>query len=109
LLRADRLHLVPELERAGLVENLPAGDYHLPLPRLLEVTLDFYDAGVQVSTTARLAEIIQRHLTLAVEEILTFVRARIGESFAPSRAIEDLAHTLQVVDRHAPDAVGLLW
>ena len=109
MLGPDRLHLVSDLEATGLVERLPSGGYRLPLPKLLDVTLDFHAVGVHVRTTSALGAIISKHLGSAAEEILTFVRARIGESFSDSTALTDLARTLEVVDRRAVDAVGLLW
>jgi DNA-binding transcriptional MerR regulator len=107
-LRPEHLHLLPDLEVAGLVEARADGGYRLPLPRLLTTTLEFAEVGVQVTTTARLASIISRHLTGAAEEILTYLRGQIGDSFS-STDLPDLARTLEVVDRRAPEAVGLLW
>jgi DNA-binding transcriptional MerR regulator len=107
-LRPEHLHLLPDLEMAGLIEPRPDGGYRLPLPRLLATTIDFAEVGVQVMTTAKLAGILRRHLTGAAEEILTFLRGQIGDSFS-STDLPDLARTLEVVDQRAPEAVGLLW
>lgn len=107
-LRPEHLHLLPDLEAVGLLEPLPDGGYRLPLPRLLATTIDFAEVGVQVGTTAKLAGILRRHLTGAAEEILTYLRGQIGDSFS-SGDLPDLARTLEVVDQRAPEAVGLLW
>src|SRR5690606_5916296 len=101
-------HLLPELERHGLLERLPDGRFRLPLPRLLGTTVAFAEVGVQVEVTVELANIVSRHLTDAADEILRFLRSRIGDSFS-SGDLDELAATLEVVDRRAPEAVGLLW
>jgi DNA-binding transcriptional MerR regulator len=101
--------LVPELESVGLLRQLPSGRYRVPLPTMLDITLEFHDVGVHVPTSAELAQIIIGHLTQAAEEILTFVRSRVGDSFAASRDPSDIARTLEVVDRRAVEAVGLMW
>lgn len=101
--------LIPDLEAIGLVRRLPTGRFRLPLPTMLDITLEFHDVGVQVPISAELAQIIIGHLTQAAEEILTFVRTRVGDSFASSRDPADLARTLEVVDRRAVEAVGLMW
>jgi DNA-binding transcriptional MerR regulator len=108
-LGADHAHLVDDLEAVALVDRLPDGHFRLPLPSLLDIALQFHDVGVQVRTSGRLAAIISAHLTDAAEEILTFVRTQMGETFAGSRESEDILRTLRVVDRLAIDAVGLLW
>jgi DNA-binding transcriptional MerR regulator len=106
---AEHAHLVADLESIGLVRRLPSGNYRLPLPTMLDITLEFHDVGVQVPTSAELAQIIIGHLSRAAEEILTFVRGRIGETFVGSREPADIARALEVVDRRAVEAVGLMW
>jgi DNA-binding transcriptional MerR regulator len=105
----DHAELVTDLESIGLVRRLPSGNFRLPLPTMLDITLEFHDVGVQVPTSSELAQIIIGHLTRAAEEILTFVRGRIGETFVGSREPADIARALEVVDRRAVEAVGLMW
>jgi DNA-binding transcriptional MerR regulator len=105
----EHAELIEDLEAVALVLALPDGRYRIPLPKLLDITLEFHEVGVHVRTSAELAGIITGHLTAAAEEILTFVRGQIGETFAHSRDPYDVSRTLEVVDRRALDAVGLLW
>jgi DNA-binding transcriptional MerR regulator len=108
-LGADHLDLLRDLHEAGLVEALPDGRYRLARPKLLDITLDFHDAGVHVRTSSVLGLIIAHHLSEAAEEILTYVRRHMGESFSDSTAPGDIARTLEVVDRRAGEAVSVLW
>jgi DNA-binding transcriptional MerR regulator len=106
---AQHEDLIGELERILLVQRLPDGRYRLPMPSLLDITLEFHDVGVHVETSAELAGIIVGHLTAAAEEILTFVRGQMGRTFVRSEDPGDIARTLEVVDRRAIEAVGFLW
>jgi len=108
-LGAAHVDLLTDLQATGLVEALADGRYRFPRPKLLDITLAFHDAGVHVRTSSMLGLIIARHLGEAAEEILTFVRGRMGESFSDSTALADIARTLEVVDHRAGEAVALLW
>jgi DNA-binding transcriptional MerR regulator len=101
--------LVDELIRATLLHPDGADErYVVPRPRLLEIALQMEAAGVEIGTSSVMAQILTDHLSAAVADLLVMARERLGNGFG-SYDPQQLRLTLDVVDRLAVEAVGLLF
>jgi DNA-binding transcriptional MerR regulator len=106
----DREHIVEELLGAGLLTYDPDSDaYVVPSPRLLDITLAYERAGVDVATSFAIAGIVSRHLDHAIDELLLYVRERMGQGFSVSDEVADVSQTLEVVNSRAVEAVSVLF
>jgi DNA-binding transcriptional MerR regulator len=99
------------LLRIGAVEREEGGGqrFRVPSSGLLHVALRLLDAGIDLETAGRMADIVRRHLTAAVAELLASLSERAGRGFGRRGTAADLGGAIEGLRPVAADAVRLIF
>ena len=104
--------LIAALGRAGLVHHQgdgPARTYVLPSLGLLDISLRLYDAGVDIETGAKAAELIRKRMRRAADDLLAHFLKRTGRGFARSGSPRDVNEALAALRAVDAEAVRLIF
>jgi len=111
-----RLAGQPSADLAALIDvglvRPPDGDPPacvIPSPALLDMSLSLDTAGVDVTTSAGAAAVLQRNLRTAADDVVDHFVEHAGEGFARSLRAEDITAAVEALRPLSSDAVRLLF